>query len=111
MKNKENAQRNQLIADTIPAVPLVTASINIIKGFPNIQLLVTFGYSAVWGVIGFLQKQNQAFAATKLHTGAKRIDDHFGFVDRYGDTDLHGGQRLQGSKCTYWKRYKRKNFR
>ena len=26
--------------------------------------------------------------ATKLHTGAKRIDDHFGFVDRYGDTDL-----------------------
>lgn len=92
---KKKAARNQLIADTIQqSVSLVTASINIIKGFSNIPFVgLPLGIAAVGALLAFFAKTKaQAFAATKLHTGAKRIDDHFGFVDRYGDTDLHGGQ-------------------
>lgn len=92
---KKKAARNQLIADTIQqSVSLVTASINIIKGFSNIPIVgLPLGIAAVGALLAFFAKTKaQAFAATKLHTGAKRIDDHFGFVDRYGDTDLHGGQ-------------------
>ncbi len=92
---KKKAARNQLIADTIQqSASLITASINIIKGFSNIPIVgLPLGIAAVGALLAFFAKTKaQAFAATKLHTGAKRIDDHFGFVDRYGDTDLHGGQ-------------------
>lgn len=91
---KRRAARNQLIADTIQqTASLVTSSINIIKGFSNIPIVgLPLGIAAVGALLAFFAKTKaQAFAATKLHTGAKRIDDHFGFVDRYGDTDLGGG--------------------
>jgi hypothetical protein len=92
---KKKAARNQLIADTIQqSVSLVTASINIIKGFSNIPFVgLPLGIAAVGSLLAFFAKTKaQAFAATKLHTGASRIDDHFGYVDRFGDTDLNGGQ-------------------
>lgn len=92
---KKKAARNQLIADTIQqSVSLVTASINIIKGFSNIPFVgLPLGIAAVGALLAFFAKTKaQAFAATKLHTGASRIDDHFGYVDRFGDTDLNGGQ-------------------
>lgn len=92
---KKKAARNQLIADTIQqSVSLVTASINIIKGFSNIPFVgLPLGIAAVGALLAFFAKTKaQAFAATKLSTGANRIDDHFGFVDRHGDTDLYGGQ-------------------
>ncbi len=93
---KKKAARNQLIADTIQqASGLATSSVNIIRGFTALlgPIGLALGIAAVGTLFAFFAKTKaQAFAATKLHTGASRIDDHFGYVDRFGDTDLNGGQ-------------------
>ena len=93
---KKKAARNQLIADTIQqASGLATSSVNIIRGFTALlgPIGLALGIAAVGTLFAFFAKTKaQAFAATKLSTGANRIDDHFGFVDRHGDTDLYGGQ-------------------
>lgn len=92
---KKKAQKNQLILDTISqGQSLITSSINIIKGFSNIPIVgLPLGIAAVASLISFFAATKaKAFAATKLFTGAKRIDDHFGFVDRFGDSDKGAGQ-------------------
>lgn len=91
---KKKAARNQLIADTIQqSTSLITSSINIIKGFSNIPVVgLPLGIAAVGALLSFFAATKaKAFAATKLHTGARHIDDHFGFADRHGDSDLNGG--------------------
>jgi len=99
-KIQKEAQKRQLIADSITqAQGLITASINIYKGF---SVLGPFGIplaiAAIASMFAFFAKTKvDAFKATKLYTGADKISDHFGYGDRHGDTDLPGrgsGYRL-----------------
>lgn len=94
-KIKLEAQRRQLAIDSVTqAQSLITSSINIIKGFSQIPIVgQALGIAAVTALFAFFAKSKvDAFNATKLSTGADRIDDYFGFADRHGDTDLNGGQ-------------------
>lgn len=92
-KIQKEAQRRQLIADTVQqSQSLITSSINIIKGFSQIPFIgLPLGIAAVATLIGFFAKTKaQAFAATKLYTGANRIDDHFGEVGSRSDIPGRG---------------------
>ncbi len=92
-KIQKEAQRRQLIADTVQqSQSLITSSINIIKGFSNIPFIgLPLGIAAVATLLGFFAKTKaQAFAATKLYTGANRIDDHFGEVGSRSDIPGRG---------------------
>ena len=92
-KIQKEAQRRQLIADTVQqSQSLITSSINIIKGFSNIPFIgLPLGIAAVATLIGFFAKTKAAaFAATKLYTGANRIDDHFGEVGSRSDIPGRG---------------------
>jgi hypothetical protein len=92
-KIQKEAQRRQLIADTVQqSQSLITSSINIIKGFSNIPFIgLPLGIAAVASLIAFFAKTKaQAFAATKLYTGANRIDDHFGEVGSRSDIPGRG---------------------
>lgn len=99
-KIQKEAAKRQLIADTIQQTQsLITSSINIIKGFSNIPIVgLPLGIAAAGALLAFFAKTKvEAFKATKLYTGAEKISDHFGYGDRYGDTDLPGrgsGYRL-----------------
>jgi len=100
-KIQKEAQRRQLIADTVQqSQSLITSSINIIKGFSNIPFIgLPLGIAAVATLIGFFAKTKaQAFAATKLYTGAERISDHFGEVGHRSDIPGRGeGYRVVDS--------------
>lgn len=92
-KIQKEAQRRQLIADTVQqGQSLITSSINIIKGFSQIPFVgLPLGIAAVATLIGFFAKTKAAaFAATKLYTGANRIDDHFGEVGHRSDIPGRG---------------------
>ena len=92
-KIQKDAQRRQIIADSIQqGQSLITSSINIIKGFSNIPVIgLPLGIAAVATLLGFFAKTKaDAIKQTRLFTGAKRINDHFGFADRHGDTDIPG---------------------
>jgi len=92
-KIQKEAQRRQLIADTVQqSQSLITSSINIIKGFSQIPFIgLPLGIAAVASLIAFFAKTKaQAFAATKLYTGANRIDDHFGEVGSRSDIPGRG---------------------
>lgn len=89
----QQAQRRQLIADTVTqAQSLITASINIIKGFANIPIVgLPLGIAAVGALVGFFAKTKaDAFKATRLYTGANSIDDHFGEVGHRSDIPGRG---------------------
>jgi len=84
----QQAQRRQLIADTVTqAQSLITASINIIKGFANIPIVgLPLGIAAVGALVGFFAKTKaDAFKATRLSSGANSIQDHFGEVGHRTD--------------------------
>ena len=90
---QKDAQKRQLISDTIQqGQSLITSSINIIKGFSNIPIVgLPLGIAAVATLLGFFAKTKaEAFKQTRLFTGAKKINDHFGFGERHGDTDIPG---------------------
>jgi len=92
-KIQAEAQRRQLLFDTAQQTQsFITSAINIIKGFSNIPIFgLPLGIAAVGTMAAFFAKTKvDAFKATKLSKGAQRIDDHFGFGDRHGDTDLEG---------------------
>lgn len=92
-KIQKEAQRRQLIADTVQqSQSLITSSINIIKGFSQIPFIgLPLGIAAVATLLGFFAKTKaQAFAATKLYTGADRISDHFGEVGHRSDIPGRG---------------------
>ena len=99
-KLQKEALRRQLAAETAAqAASLITASINIIRGFSYIPIVgQALGVAAVAALFGFFAKTKiDAFNATRLYEGADSIKDHFGFGDYYGDTDLPGkgsGYRL-----------------
>ena len=104
-KLQREQQRRQLAAETATqAAALVTSSINIIKG--SVQFLGPAGLAVAIPVIAsmfafFAKTKADAFKATRLHTGADRVSDYFGFADRYGDTDLPGrgnGYKVVSSK-------------
>ena len=104
-KLQREQQRRQLAAETAQqAAALVTSSINIIKGSTN--FLGPAGLAVAIPVIAsmfafFAKTKADAFKATRLHTGADRVSDYFGFADRYGDTDLPGrgnGYKVVSSK-------------
>jgi len=92
-KIQKEAQRRQLVAETIQQTQgLITSAINIYKGF---SVLGPFGIplaiAAIGAMFGFFAKTKaQAFAATKLYTGANRIDDHFGEVGSRSDIPGRG---------------------
>lgn len=100
-KIQKEAQRRQLIADTVQqSQSLITSSINIIKGFSQIPFIgLPLGIAAVATLLGFFAKTKaQAFAATKLYTGAERISDHFGEVGHRSDIPGRGeGYRVVDS--------------
>lgn len=99
-KLQKEALRRQLATETAAqAASLITASINIIRGFSYIPVVgQALGVAAVAALFGFFAKTKiDAFNATRLYEGADSIKDHFGFGDYYGDTDLPGkgsGYRL-----------------
>lgn len=93
-KLSREAERRQLIAETAQQTgSLITSSINIIKGFSNIPFIgLPLGIAAVGALLAFFASTKaKAFAATKLHTGADSIQDHFGFGQRHGSSDLGSG--------------------
>lgn len=90
-KIQKKAEKRQLIADTVQqTTSLITASINIIKGFSNIPVVgLPLGIAAVSTLLGFFIKTKaDAFKATKLYTGANKISDYFGFGQYGGESDL-----------------------
>jgi len=90
----KQAAKRQLIADTIQqGQSLITSSINIIKGFSSIPVVgLPLGIAAVGTLLAFFAKTKaDAFKATKLYTGAEKISDHFGYGQKFGDSDLNGG--------------------
>ena len=92
---KAEANKKQLIAETInQTASLITSSINIIKGFSNIPIFgLPLGIAAVGSLLAFFAKSKaDAFKATKLYTGADRINDYFGVIDPRGDTDKGNAQ-------------------
>lgn len=99
-KLQQEAQRRQIIVDSVQqGSSLVSSAANIIKGFSNIPIVgLPLGIAAVATMFGFFAKTKlDALKATKLHTGAERISDHFGFGNVHGATDLPGkgdGYRL-----------------
>lgn len=103
-KLQKESQRRQIIADSITqGQSLITASINIIKGFSNIPIVgLPLGIAAAATLFGFFVKTKaDALKATRLYTGAEKIRDHFGYAARYGETDLPGrgaGYRLINEK-------------
>lgn len=87
----KEAQRRQLIIDTAQQTQsLITASIQIIKGFANIPVVgLGLGIAASAALFAYFAKTKaEAFKATRLYTGADRVSDYFGYGDKYGDTDL-----------------------
>lgn len=92
-KIQSEAARRQLLVDTLTQTQsIITSSINIIKGFSQIPIFgLPLGIAAVGTMLAFFAKTKaDAFKATKLHTGAGKISDHFGFGERHGETDLPG---------------------
>ena len=92
-KIQQEAQRRQMIADTVQqSQSLITASINIIKGFANIPIVgLPLGIAAVGALLAFFAKTKaDAFAATRLSGGANRISDYFGEADSTGASDIVG---------------------
>ena len=93
-KLSREAEKRQLIAETAQQTgSLITSSINIIKGFSNIPFIgLPLGIAAVGALLAFFASTKaKAFAATKLYTGADSIQDHFGFGQRHGSSDLGSG--------------------
>ena len=92
-KIQKEAQRRQLVAETIQQTQgLITSAINIYKGF---SVLGPFGIplaiAAIASMFAFFAKTKAAaFKATKLYTGANRIDDHFGEVGSRSDIPGRG---------------------
>jgi len=99
-KIQKAAERRQILSDTAQQTSsLITASIQIIKGFSHIPVVgLGLGIAAVAALFGFFAKTKlEALKATKLYTGAAKISDHFGYAKRGGETDLPGrgdGYRL-----------------
>jgi len=98
---QEEAQRRQFLLDTAnQAQSLITSSIKIFEGFQALPfgLGIPLGIAAVASLFTLFAKVKiDAYKATKLYTGADSIQDHFGFGQRYGETDLEGrgsGYRL-----------------
>lgn len=92
-KLQAKAAKRQLIAETAQqTASLITSSINIIKGFSHIPIVgLPLGIAAVASLLAFFVKTKaDAFKATKLYTGAERINDYFGFGKRDGESDLPG---------------------
>lgn len=92
-KLQKQAERRKLISDSLQqASSLITSSIQIIQGFaPLGPFGLPLGIAAVAALFAFFAKTKiDAFKATKLHTGAERINDYFGFAARSGETDLPG---------------------
>ena len=92
-KLQREAQRRQLAAETASqTASLITSSIDIIKGFSKIPIIgLPLGIAAVASLFGFFAATKiKAFQATKLHTGANRIEDHFGQVSPNGRSDIPG---------------------
>lgn len=101
-KIQADSRKRELIAETAnQAASLISASIDVIKGsqklFPG-PIGLGIGIAAVGALFAFFAATKaKAFAATKLYTGAKRIDDHFGEAVPNGRTDIPGrgeGYRL-----------------
>jgi hypothetical protein len=99
-KLQQQAQKRQIISDAaVQASSLVTSSIQIYKGFAALGPFgIPLAIGAIAAMFGFFAKTKiDAIKATRLHTGARKIDDHFGFGARHGETDLPGkgsGYRL-----------------
>lgn len=94
-KLEKEAQKRQLIADTVSqAQALITASIQIAKGFsPLGPFAIPLSIAAIGSLFALFAKVKvDAFKATKLYTGADRIDDYFGVPDQYGKTDKGTGK-------------------
>lgn len=92
-KLQKESQRRQLVAETATqTASLITSSIDIIKGFSKIPIIgLPLGIAAVASLFGFFAATKaKAFQATKLYTGANRIDDHFGQVAPNGRSDIPG---------------------
>lgn len=92
-KLQRESQRRQLIAETVSqTASLITSSIDIIKGFSKIPIIgLGLGIAAVASLFGFFAATKaKAFQATKLHTGARSIDDHFGKTVPNGRSDIPG---------------------
>jgi hypothetical protein len=88
------AQKRQLALETAQQTAgLITSSINIYKSFT--ASLGVLGPVLAVAAIGsmfalFAATKAKAFKATKLSSGADKINDHFGFGERHGETDLEG---------------------
>lgn len=92
---RDKAAKAQAAQDNIAqGQALLTSSINIIRGFSQIPFVgLPLGIAAVGTLLAFFAKTKiDAARATKLSTGADRIDDYFGYADKYGDTDLGPGK-------------------
>jgi hypothetical protein len=90
---KQKALKQQLIIDTVAQTQsLITASIQIIKGFSAIPFVgLPLGIAAVASLGAFFAKTKaDAFKATKLNAGVRvgeSISDYMGVVDRHGSSD------------------------
>jgi len=92
-KIQKEAQRRQILADSVQqGQSLITAGINIIKGFSNIPIIgLPLGIAAVAALGAFFVKNKiEALKATRLSSGARRIDDYIGEVAPGGASDIHG---------------------
>jgi hypothetical protein len=90
---QKEAQRRQLIAETAQQTQgLITSAINIYKGFSVLGPIgIPLAIAAIGAMFGFFAKTKaDAFKATRLYTGANRIDDHFGEVGSRSDIPGRG---------------------
>lgn len=93
-KLQREQQRRQLIAETASqTLSLITASADIFKGATKFlgPLGLPIAVTAIAAMFSlFAATKIKAFQATKLHTGANRIEDHFGQVAPNGRSDIPG---------------------
>ena len=93
-KLQRESQRRQLAAETASqTLSLITASADIFKGATKFlgPLGLPIAVTAIAAMFSlFAATKIKAFQATKLHTGANRIEDHFGQVAPNGRSDIPG---------------------
>lgn len=90
---QQKAQIAQIALDTVAqAENLVTASTQIFKAFSGIPFVgVPLAIAAIGAMFAaFAKVKVDAINATKLYTGAERIGDYTGYVDRGGASDKPG---------------------